>query len=257
MTGCEVIREEERLLPATSVQAESNALLIEFTGFLCVNCPLAAEEAHQLQKAFGDHLTIVAMHPADNHFTQTKNAEYDYTCPEANTYYRYFGGTSTTPFPTGTVDMQNGWLDYPSWATAVLASVTHKKSGHVSLTSTPTADSDSLCDIQAAVSVEPDKHYPQGTSRPVQLLLWLVTDSLTGAQMMPDGSTNLAYTHRHLLRGSVFEDPWGVTLTCEAGGEPTSLETAAPIIADRLVAVLLDAETKELLDVEEYKMKTN
>ena len=74
------------------------ALVEKYTGPKCVNCPTAAEEAHSLLTEYPDNLVVVAMHPADNHFTQTGKPEYDYTCPEANDYYRYFGGTAVTPF---------------------------------------------------------------------------------------------------------------------------------------------------------------
>ena len=71
LVGCQVIPEDQQLLPLPSAKPGSNALLIEFTGFLCVNCPTAAEEAQSLHETYPDNLVVVAMHPADNHFTQT------------------------------------------------------------------------------------------------------------------------------------------------------------------------------------------
>ena len=73
LAGCQVIPEDQQLLPLPNAQPVSNALLIEFTGFLCVNCPTAAEEARHLHEAYPDNLVVVAMHPADNLFKVAVN----------------------------------------------------------------------------------------------------------------------------------------------------------------------------------------
>lgn len=265
LTGCEVIREDNRLVPADSSQFVSNALLIDFTGFTCVNCPLAAEEAHKLQKAFDEHLVVVAMHPADNHFTQTGKPEYDYTCPEANEYYRYFGGTSTTPFPTGIIDMQQGFQDYTTWATAVLNSVTTKKSGKISLDINDVDEANRQFSVSADVAVE---HLAGETDNEamVELLLWLVADSVQGAQMMPDGSTNLSYTHRHQLRACLFDNPWGIYPGIVTGNAACRVATIRYQVTDTIggkvlplkdysvVGVLLDPASKQLIDVQQKKI---
>ena len=63
--GCEVIGENERLIAIEQpVVAERSHVLIEFTGFRCVNCPKAAATAEQLRQTYGERLITVAMHPA-------------------------------------------------------------------------------------------------------------------------------------------------------------------------------------------------
>ena len=263
--GCQVIPEDQQLLPLPNAQPVSNALLIEFTGFLCVNCPTAAEEARHLHETYPDNLVVVAMHPADNHFTQTTLSQYDYTCPEANVYYNYFGGTATTPFPTGIVDMQQGWLDYPSWGAAVRTSVMNEKSGVVTVDITEVNEQTRSFHVSASVTVEQLAHAIDNEGG-VEVMLWLVADSVQGAQMMPDGSTNLAYTHRHMLRASLFENPWGTypgivtgyecpvahfdyTVTDTIGGQVLPLERYS------VVAVLMDPDARKLLDVKQIKLK--
>ena len=257
LAGCQVIPEDQQLLPLPQSEPQSNALLIEFTGFLCVNCPTAAEEAQRLHETYPDNLVVVAMHPSDNHFTQTTLEEYDYTCPEANEYYRYFGGTAVTPFPTGVVDMQQGWLDYPSWGAKVLTSIAQKKAGQLELEIREVNESERSFSVSAGV----------WASDEAQLLLWLVADDVLGAQMMPDGSTNLEYTHRHMLRASITEDPWGMTLSFDAGSDMVYTRAINYVVTDTIggqvlpldrysvVAVLMDPSTKQLLDVKQIELK--
>ena len=100
-----------------------------------------------------------------------------------------------------------------------------------------------------------------------QALLWLVADSVQGAQQMPDGSSNLSYTHRHMLRASVLEDPWGWEFGLTAGADAIHTRIldyqitdtiggeALPLERYSLVAVMLDKRTKELLDVKQIKIK--
>ncbi|MEE0952366.1 MAG: hypothetical protein U0L62_09200, partial [Paludibacteraceae bacterium] len=61
LISCEVIREEDRFIPIpTPLSTERTHVLIEYTGFRCVNCPTAAAHAAQLQQTYGEQLIIVA-----------------------------------------------------------------------------------------------------------------------------------------------------------------------------------------------------
>ena len=167
--GCEVIPKDEQLIPVkTGTSGHRTHVLIEYTGFRCVNCPTAAETAQALHEQYGEQLAVVALHPASNPFTQGK---YDYTCPAADSIYQFMGGTATTPFPMGNVDMMpyNGeWLaDMSVWPTMVYTA---------------------LKDTAIPSVSEMEKSY------------WLIEDSVLGVQAMPDGSVNTQYYHRHLLR---------------------------------------------------------
>lgn len=176
LLGCEIIGENERLIevPLPVDTTGRRHVLIEFTGFRCVNCPKATEVATTLQETYGERLIVVSMHPASNPFTQGK---YDYTCPAADIYYQYMGGTATTPFPTGNIDFEpsgENWLhDFSEWPTLVAQ--------------------------QMALPLQ---------NKAARRLTWLVEDSVPGVQAMPDGSVNTEYIHRHLLRGAIG-NPWG------------------------------------------------
>ena len=175
LCACEVIHEADRLIPVPlPVSGDRRHVLLEFTGFRCVNCPAAAEKAAALKALYGDNLILVSLHPASNPFTQ---GLYDYTCPEADSIYRFMGGTAQTSFPTGNIDMkptENGYLIDPvEWGARL-----------------NTAMADTLWD----------------PNTPHEISYWLVEDSVLGAQLMPQGIDSLYY-HRHVLR-AISNEPF-------------------------------------------------
>jgi len=247
LAGCEVIGESERLVPVpVPVDSTERAhVLIEFTGFRCVNCPKASEAADVLQRTYGSQLIVVAMHPASNPFTQGA-AKYDYTCDEADIYYRYFGGSATTPFPTGNIDFRpdgKGYFsDYSDWP-AMLAEEMSKPAGvHLTVRTARTAD-----------SLTVRTTYMADEQQDLRLVTWLVEDSVPGAQALPDGSVTTGYLHRHMLRAAIG-DPWGEPLT--AGPYPAGTEVTVPMNngADiqryRIIAVLLD-KNKQIVNAKQ------
>ncbi len=170
LASCEVIPYEERYQPVVNGNSERCHVLIEFTGFRCVNCPEASELAQTLQETYEGKLVVVAMHPASNPFTQGK---YDYTCPAADSIYRLMGGDASTPFPAGNVDMKpydGEWFANSSqWPTMVYEAMN---------------ETDQL------------------KTNNLKTCYWVVEDSVLGVQAMSDGSVNDHYYHRHVLRGA-------------------------------------------------------
>lgn len=169
LAGCELIPDEERYKPVDSRTGTRCHVLLEFTGFRCVNCPAASELAHRLQQTYEGQLYVVALHPASNPFTQGK---YDYTCPAADSIYQWMGGNASTPFPAGNIDMmpyEGEWFaNTNQWPTMVYEA------------------------MQETEIPNPDQ---------LKTSYWLVEDSVLGVQAMPDGTVNDHYYHRHVLRG--------------------------------------------------------
>ena len=169
LAGCELIPDEERYKPVDSHTGTRCHVLLEFTGFRCVNCPAASELAQRLQQTYEGQLYVVALHPASNPFTQGK---YDYTCPAADSIYQWMGGNASTPFPAGNIDMmpyEGEWFaNTNQWPTMVYEA------------------------MQETEIPNPDQ---------LKTSYWLVEDSVLGVQAMPDGSVNDHYYHRHVLRG--------------------------------------------------------
>ena len=229
LCACEVIKEEDRLIPIDlDPQGTRRHVLLEFTGFRCVNCPTAAALAEELQAQYKDNLLVVALHPASNPFTQGK---FDYTCPGADSIYQRMGGQASTPFPIGNVDMslyQDEYLhDASQWATMVYDAMKTSQAPMLSAT----AKGDTVTRL-----IQVDATYNSLDDR--ELALWLVEDSVQGAQMMPDGSANMNYMHRHMLR----ETTRGTSIQAP---EQCNLKNCY------IVALLLDKNDNQILNAYE------
>lgn len=217
LSGCEVVpageREEIIFTPTDSSALKRSSLLIEYSGWQCVNCPTAAEEAHRLKEQYGENLVVVVMHPESNPNTRHNNKPaLNYTCPEADSIYVMMGGTNTTPFPTGNVNMvkdaTKGYFnDFDLWGTLISQAYANPKPVIVGQNVKGTADSrdiDIVIDITNAGSEGLD----------MILQVWLTEDSVMGSQKKPEG-TDKNYAHNHLLRASISA-LWGDAVRVEA-----------------------------------------
>ena len=244
--GCELIGENDRLIAMTLPGDTTGRghVLIEFTGFRCVNCPKASQQAEALSQTYGDNLIVVAMHPASNPFTQGA-AKYDYTCPEADVYYQYLGGVATTPFPTGNIDFLSdghSYLsDYSDWPTLLVDEIGKPQQVRLNVQAEYEAGKLSVRTTCSA-----------NLQQDCRLILWLVQDSVRGAQALPDGSVTTEYIHRHMLRGAIG-DPWGEAVTLQT--TPTEQVTTVPLTLEdqryyRIIAILINAD-KQIINVKQ------
>lgn len=204
LTACEVIGPGERdkilFTPSNPDNIKRTSLLIEYSGWQCVNCPTAAEEAHRLKELYGENLVIVVMHPESNPNTRHNNKPaLDYTCPEADSIYLMMGGTNTTPFPTGNVNMvknptQGYFTDYDMWGTQVSQAYSTPKP----ILLTQEAFSIDTNVIWMAVDIT----NMDSVAIDATLQIWLTEDSVMGSQKKPEG-TDKNYAHNHLMRASI------------------------------------------------------
>lgn len=215
-TACEVIPagEHDKVIftPADPTAVKRTSLLIEYSGWMCVNCPTAAEEAHRLKEQYGENLVVVVMHPESNPNTRHNNKPaLNYTCPEADSIYLMMGGTNTTPFPAGNVNMvkdatKGYFCDYETWGT--LVSQAYAASKPVLL-----AAEASMIDIDLAfVAVDITNLSDQSIDATLQV--WLTEDSVIGSQKKPSG-TDKNYAHNHLMRASI-SPLWGEKVAIDA-----------------------------------------
>jgi hypothetical protein len=216
-TACEVIPENEQITevftPTDPSAIKRTSVLIEYSGWQCVNCPTAAEEAHHLKEQYGEDLVVVVMHPESNPNTRHNNKpQLNYTCPEADSLYIMMGGTNTTPFPTGNVNMvkdaTKGYFnDYDKWATLVSQAYSTPKPVIIGQEVKGTTDSKDITitiDITNAGSEIID----------ATLQVWLTEDNVIGSQKKPEG-TDKNYAHNHLMRASI-SPLWGDAVRLEA-----------------------------------------
>lgn len=217
LVACEVIpageREEVIFTPTAPDAVKRSSLLIEYSGWQCVNCPTAAEEAHRLKELYGEDLVVVVMHPESNPNTRHNNKPaLNYTCPEADSIYIMMGGTNTTPFPTGNVnmvqDVSKGYFqDFDKWGTLISQAYASPKPILLSQEVRGSADSR---DIWMAMDITNlDTKAIEAT-----LQVWLTEDSMMGSQKKPEG-TDKNYAHNHLMRASITP-MWGEVLPIDA-----------------------------------------
>lgn len=227
LTACEVIPENERdfevFIPkdtttndstqTTPVIVKRNSLLIEYSGWMCVNCPTAAEVAHQLKEQYGEQLVVVVMHPESNPNTRHNDKPaLNYTCPEADSIYIMMGGTSTTAFPTGNInlfkhDTKSYFTDYSMWGKYISQAYSNPKPVIINQEVKGTMDSK---DINIVVDIT--NHDTKAIEATLQV--WLTEDSVMGSQKKPEG-TDKNYAHNHLMRASI-SPLWGDIMPIEA-----------------------------------------
>lgn len=227
LTACEVIPEDERdfevFIPkdtttndstqTTPVIVKRSSLLIEYSGWMCVNCPTAAEVAHQLKEQYGEQLVVVVMHPESNPNTRHNNKPaLNYTCPEADSIYIMMGGTSTTAFPTGNInlfkhDTKSYFTDYSMWGKYISQAYSNPKPVIINQEVKGTMDSK---DINIVVDIT--NHDTEAIEATLQV--WLTEDSVMGSQKKPEG-TDKNYAHNHLMRASI-SPLWGDIMPIEA-----------------------------------------
>ena len=217
LTACEVIpageREEIIFTPTDPNAVKRTSLLIEYSGWQCVNCPTAAEEAHHLKEQYGENLVVVVMHPESNPNTRHNNKPaLDYTCPEADSIYTMMGGTNTTPFPTGSVNMLKNdtkgyFSDYDNWGTLISQAYAAPKPVILSHDAYGYTDSRYIWMTVNITNLD---------SLPIDATLhvWLTEDSIVGSQKKPEG-TDKNYVHNHLMRASITPI-WGKALPIDA-----------------------------------------
>ena len=226
LTACEVIPEDERdfevfilkdtttndSTQTTPVIVKRNSLLIEYSGWMCVNCPTAAEVAHQLKEQYGEQLVVVVMHPESNPNTRHNDKPaLNYTCPEADSIYIMMGGTSTTAFPTGNInlfkhDTKSYFTDYSMWGKYISQAYSNPKPVIINQEVKGTMDSK---DINIVVDIT--NHDTKAIEATLQV--WLTEDSVMGSQKKPEG-TDKNYAHNHLMRASI-SSLWGENIRVE------------------------------------------
>jgi len=249
LCACEVIPENERLIP-TEADPYGNRVhvLLEFTGFRCVNCPTAAETARTLQGIYGDKLLVVSLHPATNPFTQ---GAFDYTCPAADSVYLFMGGTASTPFPVGNIDLaprnKRWFLDDDEWPAAVDEAMRDSVCPYLYVQ----AEADT---IEHDISIYASCDYYFSAARDALLALWLVEDSIKGAQAMPDGSANMEYYHRHVLRAVADDKPFGSPTSPDLMRFYMPIPAACNPDKCTVVGLLLDKNDYHILQAYETKL---
>lgn len=248
LTACEVIPEGNRLIHLETEETNRKTLLVEFSGVNCNNCPLAAEEGHKLQQIYDEKLVIVEMHPASNKLTNG-GKKYDYTCPEADEYYKNW---ELSILPAGVVNMaptnNSYYVPYQEWGAAYKVSA-----GKIS-------------PVEIEQYVEIDDHNNLLIDAEIQNLyqdelnltciVWLTEDSIVGAQVLPDGSKTTEYQRNHLMRDAITQT-WGEAITLAPNNSVSvkwNYTLPENVVAKNCNIVCIVLKDNEAIQVNEYKL---
>lgn len=203
LVSCSDISEDERYVYVRPADVSRAVLIEDFTGQRCVNCPNANDVIHQLQEQYGDSNVIaVGIHSGPLGFKGRGNLV-GLSTDLGDTYYNYYGAEYQ---PVGMVN-RHGLADYTTWSSLVNEALQEQSTVQLGLSSTYDQSS-----RQASLSVNA---LAMDNSVSGHLQVWVIEDSITAMQSMPDGSVNREYVHNHVLRESVNGE-WGDAITLPA-----------------------------------------
>lgn len=202
LAACSRISEDEQLIYVKPKPAKRVVLLEDFTGQRCVNCPKGTEVIEELQKTYGDSAFIaVGIHGGNlAHYTNAK-----YLGLRTQTGDTYFNHWNFEYQPVGLVN-RHGAVNYTDWAARVIEEMAKPAPLELYVDAVPDEG-------QIKISVG-----AYGTDGVVEgkLQVWVVENSITAMQMMPDGTINTEYVHNHVFRTTV-NGLWGEDFTVNEG----------------------------------------
>jgi len=210
LLSCSHIDDNDRLIEVAidnAVQQEEttqqeeivrNVLLEDFTGQRCKNCPNGAEVISQLEQAYGERFVPVGIYWEPIAVPNGLATE---------TGKEYFSHWSVGAQPAGWVDrlgdvkyIPNDWMGDVKEALKRPADVVI----HVEAT---------LAEQMIDISVM--ETCPQSEVGG-NLQVWIVEDSITATQLMPDNTAKRDYVHNHVFRTAV-NGTWGDAVTIAVG----------------------------------------
>ena len=212
--SCDEIGEDERLIPTDPADFQFTnkvVLLEEFTGHLCINCPDGAEVVHGLETWARGHVIPVSIHCGD-FATANEGSSFaqDFTTDAGDAYYNEF---EPDAFPAAMVDRSfDGNLvsinsNYDTWSTDVLERAIETSPVDLQLDVTRN-------DRNLSIDVTAEVNSAMGYG--LSLQLWLVEDSIRGAQLSSSGII-LDYVHNHVLRDAI-NGTWGEEIGVPVAG---------------------------------------
>lgn len=248
---------------ATPVQ---RALLEDFTGQYCGNCPRAGLVAASLDQQYGERLVVLEAHVTD-YFAAPKTNEVryqtDFRAPTVSQELNDYFGLELLGLPNGAVNRApisgatSQLVGFSNWGTAVATQLAQTPQQDLRVTRLYNA---ATRKVRLKIS---SRYLTAQPSRTFRLGIYVSEDSLLGWQK--DYTRNPAdvanYAHRHVLR-TALSGTFGQIQALN----PTAGQTFATYLTYDLpatwqdkhcaiVAFLADDATKQIVQVAEVKVK--
>lgn len=226
-------------------------VLEDFTGVGCVNCPNAADIAHNLQLLMKDRLILVELHAetpqiGENLVAPQVEGDVDLRSADAKEYSLYW---NVPGLPAGLINRQQATgkaLARGRWEAAARAVYEEMPVATIEATAT-------LSDGQIAVSAK--GAFSQAYEcKDVRVMAMVLEDGFSVTQLTPSGA-QAGYAHNHVLR-KTLDEAWGKTVLTAAPAMGTTFEYESKASvesnwnpANLSVAVMVcNGETKEILN---------
>jgi len=246
LISCSNISEDERLIYVKPASVSRNILIEDFTGQRCVNCPLASEEIENLKKQYEEG-TIVAVSIHSGPLGFYTNSRF--TGLATATGDEYFTHWGLDYQPVGMIDRSEP-MAYTSWATSIREHL--QQSAPVSI-----EIENSLPENGSDLDIQIDVLGIEGNITG-KLQIWIVEDQITAFQMMPDGTRNDNYVHRHVFRSAVNGN-WGEDISLTEGKTTVRnfrIHIPEEWNTEQLYIVAFVYNDKGVLQVKEERIKT-
>ncbi len=249
-------------------------LVEDYTGHTCGNCPRAAEDAESIQAKYGDSVVILAIH-AGTQFSPPKLPDFpeDFRTTTGSDWDTYFG-FSAAGLPKGAVNRAQTPIPQPrsTWDGLVNTILNSAQSAKIELTTR--LDTNNML-----MKVDVKTTFLKNWVNAVNLCVVLSEDSIIARQKdynppvgvtVENGDERPDYEFLHMMRGSV-NGSWGEELKSGAvigdvvrksyncyevkpwpvvpGNPKKNLKNMS------VVAIVFDAVTKEVLQVDKLKIK--
>lgn len=185
-----------------------NALIEEFTGIQCQNCPDGHRIAAALSVLHPEEVYSVAIHAGD--FSNPRPGQPNFVTETGKAVHDYFGVSS---YPCAVINRQKYDANYitsrASWGAACRQVL--KEESPVNLWSSCSFNPDTNI-----LTVEVEGYYTADMSDP-RLNVWLLQSEIKGPQS--GGGMGEEYLHRHMLRDRLAGDEFGEVLSEKTAGE--------------------------------------
>lgn len=193
MMGCDKIDINNTHKPYSSTGGDKTVLIKDFTGVRCVNCPAAAEVAHELQHQLGeDRVFIMSVHAG---FLAMAIGQFpDFTTEEGTTWYN---NNSANPlFSVDHVALTEGnTLNETQIDKAVGDALTETQFFNLAV-------ENAYDETSRELKVESTMTAASDYSGELYLTVCLLEDSIVGRQVVP-GGIDTAYVFRNVFRGTL------------------------------------------------------
>lgn len=193
LTNCDKIDIDHIHKPYTPSGGGKTVLIKDFTGVRCVNCPAAAEVAHELQHRMGeDRVLVLSVHAG--FLSMPVGAFPDFRTEEGTEWY---GQNASNPlFSVDHVALTDGNTLYVEQIdTPVAEALTEPQTFDVFIVN-------KYDESTRQLKVESDVVAASDYLGQVNVTVCLVEDSIVGRQVVP-GGVDTAYVFRNVFRGTV------------------------------------------------------